>query len=178
MIPPSNLICHDVFQSSYFSRTQLEVISRRSMLDRFLDCFEQLKDFDVQIELCCLSERIDSGWLRYVKGRKFSYSLHGLVHRDYRRITEEEAYKELSTAKDLLELSVEQEVNKFIPPKLFSSPTLVRAALRAGLTVELNHCRPYHVLEGIDTDSVYFHYWKDDFDKVIECLQEPKLQEQ
>jgi len=127
---------------------------------------EQLKG---DVELCCLADNIDAGWLRYVRNRGYTYSLHGLVHRDYRRISWDEVYRELKLAKNILEDKLEAPITRFIPPKLHCNDTIIEVANSLDMKVDVTGWKPAHVLdESVKTDTVYFHYWKDGFDRVLE----------
>lgn len=163
----------DVLQLEPSSKHQAAILHGRSLFGEFLKADEIFEKYNYPCILAVLSEGIDYNqeWVEHIKKNlhRYKIELHGLTHRNYNMLSEEELYVELFEAKEKIEKTFGVKISKWYLPygRKGETPFGKKVCKRLGIEydVQIGKIDAKIWLTGYEKtgfwpfQQVNFHYW-------------------
>lgn len=144
----------DVFIVNHLTGSMKISLRFNDFFGHFKEMDKILAKYDTPCILSVLAEGIEiyPEWVAYIKERMYRYTIemHGFDHQRFSTISEEEGYRQLAKAKEMIEKEFKVKINNwFVPFKSFPKWG-VRVCDRLGIRFHEKGSLRRHIT---------FHYW-------------------
>lgn len=176
----------DVLQTRFFSHAQKEALKEKTMFEWFLESDKPFEEYNYPCVLAILAEGIkeeNKEWVDYIKKNQHRYiiELHGFNHIKYGRLTKDELYMDLSSAKKVVEDTFGVKVSTWYVPfgrkgrNQYAEEVCKELGLKLGIPERKVDAKFW--FKDRTLLQVNFHFWRKDqvdYVKRIICQQSTK----